>query len=61
MTYSYKCTNEDCKNIVGFDVEASINDKPLETCKICGSKVSRAFKSVAVSLNFPGSYNNTRK
>ena len=60
MLYQYKCTNMECENSQEFNFEASINDKVLDLCPICNNKVNRVYKSINVSLNFNGSYNNSR-
>ena len=54
--YTYKCPN--CGE---FTINQGMNDKALEECDKCGSKLERVYKTINVGLNFEGSYNNTRK
>jgi len=56
MTFNYKCINKECPNHSEFEVEAQQTH-----CQKCGCKVNRAYKSIGVSLSFPGSFNSTRK
>jgi len=57
--YSYVCSNKDCKNSIGFEIERNINDK-TEECPLCNSKVNRIYQMPNVNLNFNGSFNNSR-